>query len=149
MMREKPISMGINAVITVALAAGSLSGCTLEQILIGQWYTISTPPDGACPQLEWRFVVNPQRAINGFLSRDGQQRIATLSGVLNADDSFQITATEMGGQRTAAVTGQFTSQVSTISIQGTAAGSECDGKTFRQRLGRYFSFQGGGGGGGR
>jgi hypothetical protein len=134
--------------IALALAACLLPGCTIEQILIGQLYAVDTPRAGDCPRLEWRFVVNAQRSIGGFLSRDGQQRIANLSGMLNADDSFQITATDVAGNRTANVTGGFTSQLSTISIQGDAAGSACNGKTFDLRLGGYFSRQGGGGGGG-
>ncbi len=89
-----------------------------------------------------------QRSISGFLSNDGQQQIADLSGLLNTDDSFQITATDVAGDRTANVTGQFTSGVSTISIHGPAAGRACDGQTFKLRLGGYFSRQGGGGGGG-
>jgi hypothetical protein len=128
----------------IALAC-VLPGCTMEQILIGQWYTIDTPPIGACPQLAWKFVVDPQRTIGGSLSR-GWHDIATLSGRLNPDDSFQMTAT--AGQRTASVTGRFTSQVSTIAIHGDAAGSACDGQVFRMRLGTYFAVQGGGGGGG-
>jgi len=134
--------------IALVLGATLLSGCALEQILIGQWYTVYTPSAGACPALAWRFVVNPQRSIDGFLSGDGQQRIANLSGVLNADDSFQITATDVAGTRTANVTGRFTSQVSRISIHGDGAGRACDGQTFDLPLGRYFSFSGGGGGGG-
>jgi hypothetical protein len=132
----------------LVLIAGLLSGCTLEQILIGERYIIYTPPAGACPGLAWQFVVNAQRSIEGILSRDGQQPIATLSGVLNADDSFQMKATDVTGGRTADVTGQFTSLVSTISIHGDAAGSGCDGQTFKLRLGGYFSRAGGGGGGG-
>jgi hypothetical protein len=93
--------------------------------------------------------VNPQRSISGYLTDSGQlQPVANLSGVLSADDSFRITATSVAGNRTANVTGQFTSQVSTISIHGDAAGSGCDGQTFNLRLGSYFSRQGGGGGGG-
>jgi hypothetical protein len=135
--------------IALALAAGVLAGCTLEQILIGQLYTIDTPSVGACPLLEWRFFVNPQRSIIGSLSSGvRRQRIANLSGVLAADDSFQMTATDVAGGRTASVTGQFTSQVSTISIHGDAAGSACDGQTFELRLGSYFAHEGGGGGGG-
>jgi hypothetical protein len=124
-----------------------LMGCTLEQVLIGQWYTIYTPAAGSCPGLYWRFVVNAQRSIGGFLSLDARQPVANLSGLLNADDSFQITASDLAGTRTASVTGQFTSQVSTISIHGDAAGNGCDGQTFHLRLGRYLSYQGGGGGG--
>ena len=134
-------------VISLAVIASLLPGCMIEQILIGQWYSVDTPATGNCPGLEWRFVVNPQRSIDGYLSGNGQQRIATLSGLLNTDDSFQITATAAGG-RTANVTGQFTSQVSTMSIHGSAAGSGCDGQTFKLRLGSYFARQGGGGGGG-
>jgi hypothetical protein len=132
----------------IAPAALVLSACTLDQILIGQWYAIQTPQADACPRLQWRFVVSPQRAIDGFLMRDGQQRIATLSGLLNADDSFRMTATDTADHRTADVTGRFTAQVSTISIHGDGAGSACDGRTFALRLGSYFAFQGGGGGGG-
>jgi hypothetical protein len=131
----------------LVLAVSLLQGCTLEQILIGQWYTVYTPAAGACPALAWRFVVNPQRSIDGFLAGDGQQRIANLSGVLNADDSFQITATNVADTRTANVTGRFTSEVSTISIHGDAAGRACDGQTFELRLGRYFWYWGGGHGG--
>jgi hypothetical protein len=134
--------------VTLTLAALILSACTLEQILIGQWYDVQTPRTGACPALQWRFVVNPQRLIDGFVATGGQQRLATLSGVLNPDDSFAMTATDTAGHRTAAVTGRFTSQVSTIAIHGDAAGSACDGQTFTLRLGPYFAFQGGGGGGG-
>ena len=130
------------------LAAIALSACTLEQIFIGQWYDIQTPRAGACPSLQWHFAVNPQRAINGFLTAGTQQELATLSGLLKADDSFAITATDTVRRRTATVTGQFTSQISTIAIHGDAAGTACDGLTFDLRLGSYFASQGGGGGGG-
>jgi hypothetical protein len=148
-MRTRQPNVLTTGIIALVLAACLLAGCTVEQLLIGQWYTITTPQAGACPQLDWRFFVNPQRSISGYLTDSGQlQPVANLSGVLSADDSFQITATSVAGNRTAKVTGQFTSQVSTISIHGDAAGSGCDGQTFNLRLGSYFSRQGGGGGGG-
>jgi hypothetical protein len=148
MVRTRQSGVRATCTLTLVLAAAVLPGCTLEQVLIGQWYDITTPQAGACPRLEWRFVVNAQRSIGGFLSRDGQQPIANLTGVLNADDSYQMTATDVAGNRTANVTGQFTSLVSTMSIHGDAAGSGCDGQTFKLRLGGYFARQGGGGGGG-
>ena len=132
----------------IVLTACLLPGCTLEQILIGQWYGIETPAAGACPRLEWQFVVDAQRSITGSLWRNVRQPIAGLSGRLNPDDSFEITATGLAGDRTADVTGRFTSQISTISIRGDAAGPGCDGQTFSLRLGAYFAAQGGGGGGG-
>jgi len=146
MSRTKPAGTG--RAVMIALVAGLLPGCTLEQILIGQLYSIRTPQAGACPSFEWRFVVNPERMIIGSLWRDGQQRIANLSGLLHADDSFQMTATAVVGNRTADVTGRFSSRVTTITIHGDAAGAACDGQTFEPRLGSYFSRQGGGGGGG-
>jgi hypothetical protein len=141
--RTRTLSRGI-----VGLTVCLLSGCTLEQIQIGQWYRIVTPPVGACPALNWQFAVNPQRVISGFLSGDRQQRIGVLSGQLNQDDSFQMTLADAGGRPTATVTGRFTSQVSTMSITGSGAGNGCDGQTFSLRLGGYFARPGGGGGGG-
>jgi hypothetical protein len=144
-MRTGRVEVLVAGVIALACL---LPGCTLEQILIGQWYTIDTPAAGACPPLEWQFVINPQRTISGSLLLGTNRPIASLSGQLNPDDSFQMTATELAGHRTARVTGQFTSQVSTIAIHGDAAGSACDGQIFRLRLSSYFARQGGGGGGG-
>ncbi|MFL5287584.1 MAG: hypothetical protein ACJ8AW_43065 [Rhodopila sp.] len=144
-MRTGRVEVLVAGVIALACL---LPGCTLEQILIGQWYTIDTPAAGACPPLEWQFVVDPQRTVSGSLLLGTNRPIASLSGQLNPDDSFQMTATELAGHRTARVTGQFTSQVSTIAIHGDAAGSACDGQIFRLRLSSYFARQGGGGGGG-
>jgi hypothetical protein len=146
-MRTKQAGVLTIGMIMTVVGISLLPGCTFEQILIGQQYRIYTPPMAACPRLEWRFVVNPQRSIDGSLSGEGQ-RLATLSGRLDADDSFHITATGAAGNRTADVTGRFTSQVSTISIRGDAAGSACNGQNFDLRLGSYFARQGGGGGGG-
>jgi hypothetical protein len=141
--QTRTLSRGI-----VALTVCVLSGCSFEQILIGQWYSVVTPSAGACQALNWQFVVNPQRMMSGFLSGNGQQRMGSLSGQLNQDDGFQMTVTDAGGKPTATVTGRFTSQVSTISIHGPGAGTGCDGQTFSLRLSGYFARQGGGGGGG-
>ena len=139
---------GMRAVLTVVLlAACGLVACTGEQILIGQWYSLRTPPAGECPSLLWRFVVNPERSIDGHLLDDTQHQLATLQGRLDADDSFRMTAANGESDRPTTITGQFTSVVSTISIHGDAAGRRCDGRTFEMRLGRYFASQGGGGGG--
>ncbi len=147
-MRKTPASVLTARGIALGFAACLLAGCTFDQVLVGQWYTVTTPAMAACPSLGWHFVVNPQRAIGGFLSGDAQQRIANLSGVLNADDSFQMQATSVVGHKTAEVTGQFTSDFSTIAIRGDAAGSGCDGQIFKLRLSGYFARQGGGDGGG-
>lgn len=132
----------VGRVTLLALTAASLSGCTVDQIMMGQWYYINTPPQGACPLLEWDFVVDPARTITGSLLLPGQRTIATLSGTLAKDESFHITAKAVAGPQTADVTGRFTSGVSVISIRGDAAGSGCDGQTFALRLSGYFALQG-------
>ena len=96
----------------------------------------------------WQFTVDPQRSFSGYVSHYGDNPFADLVGTLNADDSFRLTVTNRTTARIATVTGQFTSQVSTISIHGDGAGPGCDGQTFNLRLGRYLTRQGGGGGGG-
>jgi hypothetical protein len=146
-MRRRLPGRNATSRFVLALAVLLLPGCKVEQILIGNWYTIYTPKAGACPVLQWQFVVNAQRMIGGYLLTTTQQRIANLAGVLNPDDSFQMTATDVTGHRTANVTGEFLAGVSTISIHGDAAGAACDGQTFNLRLGGYFAFSGGGFGG--
>ncbi len=125
-----------------------MTACTLPQVMVGQLYRIETPPSGACPTLVWQFVVDAQHAIAGSLARAGQFPFADLSGELHPDESFVMTATAHDDRRTAEATGQFTAEVSTLTIRGDGAGAGCDGQTFRLRLGGYFARQGGGGGGG-
>jgi hypothetical protein len=130
--------------LTACIAAIALAGsCSLEQVLIGQWYTFQTAPVGNCPALGWHFVVDAKRSIGGYLARDQFIQIATLSGVLNPDDTFQMTATEVGGSRREDITGAFTAQYDTLSLDGSWI---CGKQTFRIRPLRGFG--GGGGGGG-
>lgn len=126
-----------------------LAGCALSPIMIGVYYMIPTPPAGDCSGMQWRFFVNPDRGIEGVVARFGQASFGTLSGTMAADDSFVMTVTDNLSQRTARATGRFTSQISTLSIQGDGAGTACDGQSFQMLLGRYFFRAPGGGGGGR
>jgi hypothetical protein len=134
--RLVPLAAGV-AVLTVTAA------CSLEQVLLGQWYSIHTVAQGTCPALDWHFVVDAHRSIGGYLDRDQFRQIATLTGTLNPDDSFEMTAHETAGGRTERVTGAFAPQVVTISLDGTWI---CEKQTFRMRPIRGVG--GGGGGGG-
>ncbi len=133
---------------TTLLLSALLAACNVPQIMVGQLYRIQTPPSDACKTLVWLFVVNPQHEIAGSLAGGNQVPFADLSGTLNQDETFVMTVTDHDTKGTATVTGQFTSQVSTISIRGDGAGPGCDGQTFSLRLGAYFARSGGGGGGG-
>ncbi len=128
-------------------ALGLLAACSLEQLQLGQWYTIGTPATGGCAPLRMRFYIGADRAIHGYLANAGQERIADLSGTIGSDDSFRMTAHAAGA--TGVIDGRFTSQVSTIAVHGNAAGPACDGTTFSLRLSGYLSSQDGGGGGGQ
>jgi hypothetical protein len=133
------------ALTTIVLATTALCppARALEQVQLGQWYTMHTVPMGTCPALDWHFVVDAYRSIAGFWGRDVAQRSAILSGTLNADDSFQMTATEVEGNRKARISGQFALRVVTISIDG--AGTACDRQTFRVKVIRGPGNGGGGG----
>lgn len=124
-----------------------LAGCTLQQVMIGESYILETPPSRDCPPLEWRFVVNAQMVMQATVTTSTQQPVAHLAGPFGSDDSFRMTI--QGSDRELAI-GQFTSQISTIEIQGNWAGSACAGKVYRLRLGSFFARHGGGysGGGG-
>jgi hypothetical protein len=124
----------------VALAA--TASCSLEQVPIGEWNLIHTVAQGRCPALDWHFLVDGERDISGYVAVDRFRQIATLTGVLNPDDSFQMWATEMGGTRRESVTGRFTSQVVTLSLDGNWI---CGQQTFRIRPVHQFGLEGGGG----
>jgi hypothetical protein len=121
------------AVVTgmIALAAtASLSPArALEQVQIGQIYVMHTVPADTCSALDWHFVVDAHRSVIGFLTCDWDKHLATLSGTLNADDTFEMTVSELGGSRKGNATGKFNSRFVTLSID--APGSLCDKETFK------------------
>ena len=141
------MTLGRRAAVLTAgtVALGLIASCTLEQVLLGQWYNVPTVPQGSCPALNWHFVVDAHRSIAGYLDRDQFKQIGTLSGTLNPDDSYQMWATENGTGRKESVTGRFTSQYATLSLDGTWI---CEKQTFRVWLPRGLGGGGGGGGGG-
>lgn len=124
------------------IALGAIGSCSLEQVQIGEQNLIHTVAQGDCPALNWYFLVDARRDINGYVVRDQFRQIATLSGVLNPDDSYQMWATEIGGTRKESVTGRFTAAVVTLSLDGTWI---CGKQTFRIRPVSRLGLQGGGG----
>jgi hypothetical protein len=133
----------ITGAMALATAALLSPAGALEQVQLGQWYTIHTVPMGTCPALDWHYVVDAHRSIAGYLTRDRVDQIAVLAGTLNADDSFQMTATEAEGNRQALVAGQITSRVITMSVDG--AGTVCDKQVFKIKVVRAPGSGGGGG----
>ncbi|HVY14391.1 MAG TPA: hypothetical protein VHB27_04130 [Rhodopila sp.] len=123
-----------------------LAGCHVEQVQLGEVFIVHTPPTGACPRLQWQFVVDARRAISGTLTR-GYMPIGRLAGVLNPDDTFRMDIAALTGSGTGTVRGAVTSQGTTFRIDGDAAGPGCDGRTLYLPGGRWFqgNYSGGGG----
>ncbi len=141
------MTLGRHMLTTTAgvLALGVVAACTLEQVLPGQWYALHTRPQGGCPALDWHFVVDAQRSIGGYLSREPSNQIGTLSGTLNADDSYEMWVTQKDTGRKESVTGRFTAQDVTFSMDGSWI---CEKQVLRISLPRGLGGGGGGGGGG-
>jgi hypothetical protein len=135
---SKPIQPTTATGFVVLAVLALLLGCTLEQVEIGRWYTLYTPRTGACPVLEWQFLVNAQRQISGYLSPAYGARTANISGTLNPDDSFQMMAREVQGNRTSSITGRFNQQLTIFTIHGDIAGDDCDGQALELRFVYYF-----------
>lgn len=129
--------------IALATTAALSPAYAWEQLQIGQVYIVRTPSAGLCPRLEWHFVVDAHRSMIGSLECDWLTRVATLAGRLNPDDSFQLSAAEAGGGRSANISGKFTSRYMVVSVDGT--GSACNQQTFQVLFARNPGLAGGGG----
>ena len=125
--RAAAFTVGMIALGTVA----SLSAAAVEQVQQGRWYSFHTAPAGTCPGLDWHVVVEDDRSITGFVAWDRMRHSANIAGKLNADDSFQYKATEVGGSRVASVSGQVSPEFVTVAIDGTGTG--CDKKSWKIR----------------
>ena len=120
---------GAAGLTAVAMAALWMSACSLENAQFGLIYNLYTNPQPDCPRLNWRFVVDPKRIMTGSISIDSLQPIANLSGMLNADDTFRMTATAVDNGWRADVSGRFQTRLITVSVSG--PGAVCDGHTFK------------------
>jgi hypothetical protein len=104
---------------------------------------VRTAAVGLCPRLEWHFVVDAHRSMIGFLECDWLTRVANLSGRLKPNDSFQLSAAEVDRDRSANISGKFTSRYMVVSVDGT--GSSCNQQTFQILFVRNPGLAGGGG----
>jgi hypothetical protein len=111
------------------IAAASFAPAKAQRTVQPQWYNLSTPKSGTCPGIDWHVVVDADRSIAGNLSWDRMRHTATLAGTLKPDNTFELTASEVGGSRHATITGKVLNQGSVFTITGTGTG--CDNQTFR------------------
>ena len=147
-MQRSRLARRAGAWTALACCTFILAACQAEQVELGEWNTFYTPHQAACPVLQWQFLANAQRSIGGFLlTANGGARLANLSGTLNQDDTFQMTATAIVGNQTSTVTGRFSGTLTTVTIHGDIAGSACNGQTFKLRFMDFYGPRAFGGGG--
>jgi hypothetical protein len=95
------------AIAAGALGAGAMLTTAHAQVPPGTLYVFHSPPQGACPALDWHIVAGEGGQLSGMISWNGMQSMAHATGSMNASRSFTMTATEVGGEaRTATITGQ-------------------------------------------
>ena len=128
-------AMLVPALGTLALLAACAPGetpppspatATMQQLITpgeGSVYTFSSARSGTCPNLEWHVVVRGGNALGGVISWDNERRVARVSGKLNPDRTFQMTATEVNGRGKASITGQVLAD-GRFSAKITGAGCE-------------------------
>jgi hypothetical protein len=119
----------ITTSMTAFIAAASFAPVKAQRTVQAQWYNLSTPKSGTCPGIDWHVVVDADRTIAGNLSWDRMRHTATVTGTLKPDDTFELTASEVGGSRHATITGKVLSQGSEFTVAGTGTG--CDNQKFR------------------
>ena len=95
------------AVFTGILLTGAVwDAAVAERPVEGTVYVFHSKANDGCPALDWHVVVGINGALNGMISWDAMKSMAHVSGTMNADKDFSMTATEVGGAgRTAAITG--------------------------------------------
>lgn len=89
-----------------ALVAGATSHQALAQAVQGNVYVFHSQPTGGCPTLDWHVVVGPNHSLSGMIAWDDMKAMARVTGTVDSDNKFTMTAQEVGGQaRSATVSG--------------------------------------------
>lgn len=91
-----------------ALAIAAAGGVASAQgVPEGRVYTFHSKAQSGCPSLDWHVVVGSNGGLSGMISWDDMKAMARASGSVNMQArTFQMTATEVGGQnRTATIDG--------------------------------------------
>ena len=80
-----------------------------------------------CPSLDWHVVVQPDYTVSGMVGWQNMQVVARVSGTMDPQSkTYQLTAKEANGKRTATITGTIISPDHiTANIKG--SGVDCQG----------------------
>jgi hypothetical protein len=90
-----------------AFNAGAMLNTAHAQVPApGTLFVYHSTAQGACPALDWHVVVGENGALSGMVAWNDMKTVARVSGKTNAEHQFSMTATEVGGGKTATITGQ-------------------------------------------
>ena len=78
-----------------------------QQLPTGRVYVFHSSAQSSCPSLDWHIVLEGNDSLAGVIAWNHMQSVARASGWINMQSrTFQMTATEVGGQgRTANING--------------------------------------------
>ena len=78
-----------------------------QQLPTGRVYVFHSTAQSSCPSLDWHIVLEGNDRLGGIIAWNYMQSVARASGSINMQTrTFQMTATEVGGQgRTANISG--------------------------------------------
>src|SRR4051812_23518793 len=109
----------ITTVAAGVLAAASFGSPSSAQAPEGTVYVFHSSKTGTCPALDWHVMVGANNALTGMIAWDDMKAMAQATGSIGANQTFTMTAKEMGGQgRTATVTGKVSSGWLNADIKG-------------------------------
>ena len=78
-----------------------------QQLPPGRVYAFDSVAQAGCPGLDWHVVLQTGGVLSGLIAWNNMQSVARANGTVNTQSgTFQMTATEVGGQgRTATING--------------------------------------------
>lgn len=103
-MKTARLRLLLMAGVTLCGLSGLASAQPLPE---GRLYAFHSNAQGGCPALDWHVVVGAGNTLVGMISWNNMQSLARATGTVNEQSrTFQMTATEQGGQgRTATIDG--------------------------------------------
>ena len=117
------------ALVGLGAVAAMTSAFAVVPVETGVGYAFHTDAVGACHSTNWFLYVDGDKSVDGYASWDKGHQRATITGKIGADNSFRGEGHLVGGNKTAAISGQVFDKYFTISVTGT--GTPCDGISWK------------------
>ena len=98
--------IGLRFASAAAIAIAIMGGSAVAQAPEERVFSFHSNATSSCPGLDWHLVVAPNYTVSGMVGWQNMQMIARVTGTMNPQNkTFQLSAKEQGGNRTATITG--------------------------------------------